>query len=84
MPPRAPTNRTLLNNVLQDRGQSNDVSWEDVVAGPQHQPMWTSKVFVKGLEYGEGTGGTKGEAREDAAGAALVSLRAERAERATS
>ncbi|KDQ62357.1 hypothetical protein JAAARDRAFT_54314 [Jaapia argillacea MUCL 33604] len=79
---RAPTNRTLLNNLLQETGDSGKLSWEDEEFPPKHSPEWISKVLINGVEYGVGKGVNKNQARENAAGRAVEAIRKDRAEKA--
>ncbi|KDQ62355.1 hypothetical protein JAAARDRAFT_189684 [Jaapia argillacea MUCL 33604] len=82
MSSRTTTNRTLLNNLLQETGDSGKLSWEDVEFPPKHNPEWISKVLINGVEYGEARGATKNQARENAAGRAVEAIRKDRAEKA--
>jgi hypothetical protein len=45
--------------------------------GPEHEPLFRSRVSVSGREYGEGSGSSKREAERRAAEAALARLDAE-------
>ncbi|KAJ7853844.1 hypothetical protein B0H14DRAFT_2580232 [Mycena olivaceomarginata] len=57
--------RTGLNNVAQQRGWS--ISYEATWTGPSHEPLWTAKVYLNNIEWGCGTGGSSGSAKEIAA-----------------
>jgi hypothetical protein len=45
--------------------------------GPEHEPLYRSRVSISGKGYGEGSGGNKREAERRAAEAALARLDAE-------
>ncbi|KAJ7897326.1 hypothetical protein B0H14DRAFT_2677825 [Mycena olivaceomarginata] len=64
--------RTGLNNVAQQRGWT--ISYEATSTGAQDRPQWTSKVYLNNIEYGRGSGGNKGSAKEQAAKSALIAL----------
>ncbi|KAJ7897336.1 hypothetical protein B0H14DRAFT_2677856, partial [Mycena olivaceomarginata] len=64
--------RTDLNNVAQQRRYT--ILYGATCTGPRHQPLWTSKVYLDNIEWGYGTGGSSGSAKEIAAKKALVAL----------
>ncbi|PFH49819.1 hypothetical protein AMATHDRAFT_62470 [Amanita thiersii Skay4041] len=43
------------------------VTWQADSSGPPHQPTWTVKCFLNGIEKGRGTGKSQKQAKEDAA-----------------
>ncbi|KAI0322390.1 hypothetical protein OF83DRAFT_1167619 [Amylostereum chailletii] len=62
-----PSETTALNNYLQHIGKTAGHSWVDTMSGPMSSPTWT----IDGVTIATGTGSTKREAREAAAGNAL-------------
>ncbi|THU91577.1 hypothetical protein K435DRAFT_863310 [Dendrothele bispora CBS 962.96] len=64
--------RNQLNNAAQSRGVQPVYS--DSFTGTNHAPIWTSTVSMNGMQYGAGTGTSKGAARENAAREALQTL----------
>ncbi|KIM88772.1 hypothetical protein PILCRDRAFT_2956 [Piloderma croceum F 1598] len=67
--------RTTLNNWLQGRhGTAKDLTWEATRSGLPHALRWTVVAYIKGVEYGRSTSGTKGAAAEEAARQAVVIL----------
>ncbi|KAF9469725.1 hypothetical protein BDZ94DRAFT_1303399 [Collybia nuda] len=64
--------RNQLNTITAQRKQRP--VYNDIQAGSQHDPVWTSTVSWGGMEYGRGSGKTKNESREAAACAALQLL----------
>ncbi|KAJ7038438.1 hypothetical protein C8F04DRAFT_1089199 [Mycena alexandri] len=62
-------NRTELNNIGQRRGVV--IEYSDSRTGPLVSSTWTAVVYLNRWEYGQGTGSTKGSARERAAAQAL-------------
>ncbi|KAJ7651476.1 hypothetical protein DFH06DRAFT_1187036 [Mycena polygramma] len=64
--------RTTLNNVGQAWGRL--IEYADSQTGPLNAAQWTSIAYVDRIEYGRGSGSTKGSARERAARKALVAL----------
>ncbi|KAG2076777.1 hypothetical protein BDR04DRAFT_1088998 [Suillus decipiens] len=74
----AEQNRLGLNNLLQQRygpSAADHLRWEYVKDGADNNPTWTCTVYIDNIEYGCGSGGNKGSAKEKAAGAALAQLR---------
>jgi len=45
--------------------------YEDVHSGQLNNGTWSSTVFIGGVNHGEGSGNTKGAAKEEAARRAL-------------
>ncbi|TFK34241.1 hypothetical protein BDQ12DRAFT_738303 [Crucibulum laeve] len=64
--------RNRLNNKCQFLRLAH--RYEDTKAGPEHQPTWTSAVYVNGVEYGRATGRSRDVAREAAAQIAFEAL----------
>ncbi|KAG1857605.1 hypothetical protein C8R48DRAFT_717112 [Suillus tomentosus] len=78
--PNAEQNRLGLNNLLQQRygtSAASHLRWESVKYGDDHNPTWTFIVYVDNIEYGRGSGGDKGSAKEMAAGVTLMQLRSQ-------
>ncbi|KAG2076780.1 hypothetical protein BDR04DRAFT_1148508 [Suillus decipiens] len=74
----AEQNRLELNNLLQQRygpSAATHLRWESVKIGADNNPTWTFIAFIDSIEYGRGSGGSKGSAKEVAAGVALMQLR---------
>ncbi|KAF7366754.1 hypothetical protein MSAN_00933600 [Mycena sanguinolenta] len=66
-------NHTIwLNNVAQRFRWfvTSESSW----TGPQDNPTWTVVAYVNNVEYGRGSGGSKGSARENASKEVLLTL----------
>ncbi|KAF9260150.1 hypothetical protein L218DRAFT_1003071 [Marasmius fiardii PR-910] len=61
--------RNGLNNYAQATGAN--VEYQVSATGPQHAPVWTSRVFVNGAYCGTGEGRTMSASREGAAHQAL-------------
>ncbi|KAF8910482.1 hypothetical protein CPB84DRAFT_1763793, partial [Gymnopilus junonius] len=70
--------RNTVNNFCQYLHFPRPVYHEGNPQGPEHDPLWTSTVYIKDMKYGSGTGGSKDSARERAARAALVQLHTEK------
>ncbi|KAJ6486203.1 hypothetical protein C8R47DRAFT_1129435 [Mycena vitilis] len=64
--------RNALNNAGQAWGKL--IEYVDSQTGPLNAAQWTSIAYVDRIEYGRGSGSTKGSARERAARKALVAL----------
>jgi len=68
-------------SMLQERLQHNaiyEISYEMLdFEGPEHNRIFTSGVFVNGVEYGRGKGRTKKESEQQAAREALLKLKNE-------
>ncbi|KAG1754767.1 uncharacterized protein EDB91DRAFT_251173 [Suillus paluster] len=71
-------NRLGLNNLLQQRygaSAATHLRWKSVRNGTDHSPTWIVIAYIDDIEYGQGSGGNKGTAKEMAAGVALRQLR---------
>ncbi|KAJ7597365.1 hypothetical protein C8J56DRAFT_1159290 [Mycena floridula] len=64
--------RTRLNNLLAPRNQKAVYTFSN--SGPQNDLTWTAAVHIDGIQHGEGSGKSKGEASELAAQQALSVL----------
>lgn len=64
--------KTTLQEWVQARGEPTPSYREIGRSGPDHAPHFTVKVEVSGLEPGQGDGGSKREAEQNAARAVLV------------
>lgn len=83
--------RMQLNNFLQVNGGAARLKYIEVVSGPAHKPVWRCTAYSKfesppcdvcldfslvdDVPYAEGSGGEKGEARENAARNCYLILR---------
>jgi len=68
--------RMHLNNWLQGRyGSTRYLTWDAVQVGPQHSGYWMVTAYLNNIEYGRGSGVTRGEAADMAAEQALIALR---------
>jgi len=54
-----------LHNILQRMRKTMD--WKDDIKGALHRPIWSSTLYVDGMECTTGRGSSKRVAREDAA-----------------
>ncbi|KAJ4473591.1 hypothetical protein J3R30DRAFT_3510159 [Lentinula aciculospora] len=68
-------NVTELNNASQKNGFK--LSYEEAHHGTQHSGFWVCIAYINDVQYGEGRGNTRSEAKEEAARKALMLLRAE-------
>ncbi|KAF9652935.1 hypothetical protein BDM02DRAFT_3108587 [Thelephora ganbajun] len=69
--------RMQLNNLLQANGGTGRLHWgEPIKGGFEHSPTWTVIASLDGMEYGRGTRGTLGAAKEEAARQVLRRLSA--------
>ncbi|KZT21391.1 hypothetical protein NEOLEDRAFT_1099326 [Neolentinus lepideus HHB14362 ss-1] len=66
--------RMRLNNVLQGPLRDRRLTWEDYSEGPPHNVTWTSIAYLNNIEWGRGTGPSRGAAKENAARAVLDAL----------
>ncbi len=71
--------KTLLQEAVQRRGLAAPTYRLAGESGPDHQKTFTAQVLYGGKVAGEGSGGTKKEAEQAAARAALSRLREKRA-----
>jgi len=68
--------RMLLNNWLQGRyGTTKYLTWDAVQVGTEHSGYWVVTAYFNNIEYGRGTGITKGDAANSAAEQTLIALR---------
>ncbi|PPQ95241.1 hypothetical protein CVT26_014932 [Gymnopilus dilepis] len=65
--------RTRLNNFCQHLKLTLTFGLEET--GPQNQPEWKSVAYINDVEYGRGSGSTKGDAKKVAAEAALTQMK---------
>ena len=65
--------KTALQELLQSEGMSaDDIQYADAgETGPDHDKVFTVKLYIKGLEEAEGVGKSKKQAQQNAAEAAL-------------
>ncbi|KAG6811636.1 hypothetical protein H0H92_006506 [Tricholoma furcatifolium] len=63
--------RMELNNMANARGLLPVTYENEQPSGPQNKPMWSSTVYVAGINGGTGYGNSKGAAREQAARRAI-------------
>ncbi|KAF8512367.1 hypothetical protein BU17DRAFT_96368 [Hysterangium stoloniferum] len=64
----SPTHYAMhLHNELQRQGRVGGLVWDDRMTGPEHQGLWTSIVYISGVQYGTGTAATRQGARDAAA-----------------
>ena len=69
--------KSMLQERLQHKAQY-DIAYEMLdFEGPEHNRIFTSGVFVNGVEYGRGRGRTKKESEQQAAREALERLKKE-------
>ncbi|KAF8152595.1 hypothetical protein B0H34DRAFT_726724 [Crassisporium funariophilum] len=73
-PSIAESARNRLNNACQFMHNGKTPVYESTHTGPQHDRVWTSIVYVEGIEYGRGSGRGQDSAREAAAVAALAEM----------
>lgn len=66
--------RMKLNNVLQQYRTLGSLTWEEIQQGPLHDPTWTAIAYLNEIEWGRGTGRSRGAAKEQAAGRVLAAL----------
>ncbi|KAL0577281.1 hypothetical protein V5O48_004709 [Marasmius crinis-equi] len=57
--------RNALNNYAQGAGMT--VQYTESPTGPPQAPTWRATVYINGTAYGNGEGGTKDIAKEQAA-----------------
>ena len=69
--------KSMLQERLQHKAQYEIVYEMLDFEGPEHNRIFTSGVFVNGVEYGSGKGRTKKESEQQAAREALERLRRE-------
>lgn len=73
---RTSDNKTALQELLQKDGECS-IKYEEIgESGPDHCKVFTFRVVINGVPSGEGTGRTKKEAEQAAAGRALEALNA--------
>ena len=72
---KAENNKSALQEELQKNGDISIIYEEVSESGPDHNKSFCFRVLVNGREMGTGTGRTKKEAEQHAAGAALEALR---------
>ncbi|KLO20779.1 hypothetical protein SCHPADRAFT_934588 [Schizopora paradoxa] len=68
---------TNLNNLLQQRGESDKLSWEEKDGGTQNNILWTLTCKFNGNVLGTGVARTKGEAKNKASQQALEKLKSQ-------
>lgn len=68
--------KTELQEFVQKNGESSIVYEELSETGPDHDKVFTFRVIINGVPSGEGSGKTKKEAEQAAAGKALEILNA--------
>ena len=69
--------KSMLQERLQHKAQY-DIAYEMLgFEGPEHNRIFTSGVFINGVEYGSGKGRTKKESEQQAAREALERLKKE-------
>jgi dsRNA-specific ribonuclease len=64
-PPANAISLAIFNQVVTQRGYM--ISWHAESTGPPHQPTWTVRCCLNGIEKGRGTGKSQKLAKEDAA-----------------
>ncbi|CCM03770.1 uncharacterized protein FIBRA_05917 [Fibroporia radiculosa] len=67
-------NVVRLNNFLQNRHMQHALTESFSSVGPPNQLQWTVTFKLNGQAIGAATAGTKGAAKEQAAGQALTAL----------
>lgn len=72
---RTNDNKTELQELVQKNGESSIVYEEVSETGPDHNKLFTFRVVINGKPSGIGSGRTKKEAEQSAAGEALKALK---------
>lgn len=72
---RTNDNKTELQELVQKNGESSIVYEEVSETGPDHNKLFTFRVVINGKPSGTGSGRTKKEAEQSAAGEALKTLK---------
>lgn len=68
----AADNKSVLQEILQQDGEA-DIRYEEISeSGPDHDKTFVCRVIFAGAEIGRGSGKTKKEAEQNAAGRALM------------
>ncbi|GJJ11670.1 hypothetical protein Clacol_005906 [Clathrus columnatus] len=67
----------LLHNEMQRQGRLKALTWDDQVAGPTHNAVWTCSALINEIEYGRGMAPNRQAARDEAARQALQAIQEE-------